>query len=271
MMALEWHLTLVMPSEPNSRGLLRPLTRTRGVHEGIWSRTGSKLPHSLDVSRAALVESEQVIHWLQQHVVERLVVRLQQRVRSKLPQRLRRCRGLLLVWLLVGCTGPPPPTSDQPLPSGGPSATVDPDSPFQTTLEQFMLLTKACVEDKGYSVEVDPEDWSLLFSFGSEREQQGAIEAVHECQAQIDPARLNPLPPPSPEQLRAWYAYVVAQAQCLVAAGYPVPSPPPEQVFLDTEGEWDPYFELEQAGSPASREDKRACDDVPGRPAFLDW
>ncbi len=134
-----------------------------------------------------------------------------------------------------------------------------------------MLRTKACLEDAGFTVELDPEDNSLLFTFGDQREQERATAAVRECQAAIDPARLEPVSPRSEEQLRAWYVYVVAQVDCLLAAGYPVPSPPPEAVFVDSQGDWDPYFELIQAGAPASQADYRKCEQVDGRPGFLDW
>jgi len=177
--------------------------------------------------------------------------------------------GLLAGLLMVGCVSPSAElnASTDPTPEG----TLDPDSPYRTTLEEFMLRTKACLEDRGLSVEVNSEDNSLLFNFGSQREQELAMTAVPECQAEIDPARLEPVPPRSAEQLGAWYAYVKAQVDCLADAGYPVPSPPPEAVFIDSQGDWDPYYELVQAGAPPSRDDRRKCEQVPGRPPFLDW
>jgi hypothetical protein len=183
---------------------------------------------------------------------------------------IKPCAILIVVGLLMaGCTASP--STDDANAANLPSASVDPDSPYATTFEEFMLRTKACVEDKGFSVDLDPNDYSLLFTFGDQREQELVMAAVRECQAAIDPARLEPIPPRSVEQLRAWYTYVVAQVDCLAAKGYSVPSPPPEAVFIDSQGGWDPYYELLQAGTPATPADRRVCEQVDGRPAFLDW
>lgn len=175
-------------------------------------------------------------------------------------------RPLVLGLLLAGCAGTPVPDSVDP---SVPAQSLDPDSPYRTTLQEFWIQMKACVEDKGQTVEVDPYDQSLVFTFGDQRGSELAMAAVSECKAAIDPSRGEPAPPPTDEQLRSLYSYYIAQVDCLIAAGYPASSPPPEQIFIDSEGGWSPYTGIEDVEIP--RTVMRGCEQVEGRPAFLDW
>lgn len=96
------------------------------------------------------------------------------------------------------------------------------------------------------------------------------MATVPECRATIDPSRDQPLPPPTDEQLRELYTYKLAQAECLTDAGYTASSPPPLQVFIDSEGEWAPdLIALQNENLPP--EVLRRCEQVDGRPNFLDW
>lgn len=170
---------------------------------------------------------------------------------------------LIVIWA-VGCGGSRPIAT--------PSATRDPESPYQTTREEFLLRVKACIEEKGFPVTLDLADGGFLFPpLGTDDRVQLAKVAMKECMVTIDPSRLKPPPPVSEKQLRTWYGYRLRQVDCLREAGYPPPVAPPEQVFVDTEGDWDPFEALLDAGSPASQTDMSRCQHIEGGPNFLNW
>lgn len=175
-------------------------------------------------------------------------------------------RGVLVVLIVlwaVGCGGPRPIST--------PSATRDPDSPYQTTREEFLLRVKACIEEKGFPVTLDLADGGFKFSLGTDDRVQQAKVAMRECIDTIDPSRLKPPPPVSEKELRAWYGYRLRQVDCLGDAGYPPLVAPPEQVFVDSKGDWDPFQALADAGSPASQADMALCQHLEGGPNFLNW
>lgn len=179
--------------------------------------------------------------------------------------------------LLIGACAPSPGSNQSigspPAPgsptdeSGVPGRTLDPDSPYETTPEEYAIELKGCLADRGFDVEVDPYDFHLSGNVGSEGRFKELQTVVGECRDGIDPSRNNPPPPLSEDQLRALYLYYVAQADCLMAAGYPAASAPPEQVFVDSGGQWGPRsgdVDIPQTVT-------RACEEVEGRPNFLDW
>lgn len=169
----------------------------------------------------------------------------------------------------MGSSLAPGPISSPRNESGIPHRTLDPDSPYETTPEEYALRLKGCLGDRGFNVEIDPYDYHLSGNVGSEGRVNELQVAASECRAAIDPTRNEPPPPPTEEQLRALYRYYVAQADCLVAAGYPAASAPPEQVYVDNGGQWDPRLGLEDVDIPQTV--TRACEEVEGRPTFLDW
>ena len=177
--------------------------------------------------------------------------------------------GVALV--LAACS--PNPVPSTPSPAGDapkPGHTLDPDSPYKTTAEEYALQLKACLVDKGFSVEIDPYDQHLTFKLGNEASQNDLQPAVTACRAGLDPSRNEPPPPLSEDQLRALYRFRVAQGQCMTDAGYPTGAAPPEQVFVDAGGQWDPRMgPTEPLDIPQSV--TRACEQIPGRPYFLDW
>lgn len=178
--------------------------------------------------------------------------------------------GLGVLFLLAACTASPVPTTSSP--AGSPQnalRSLDPDSPYQTTPEEYSLQLKACLIDKGFAVDIDPYDQHLMFDLGSDVSQSDLQSAVATCRAGLDPSRNKPPPPLSEDQLRALYRYRVAQANCVIDAGYPAASAPPEQVFVDGGGQWDFRIGLEDEDIPQAV--TRACDEVEGRPNFLDW
>jgi hypothetical protein len=176
-----------------------------------------------------------------------------------------------VVLLLAACSANPVPST--PSPAGGaqnPGRTLDPDSPYQTTAEEYALQLKACLVDKGIAVDIDPYDQHLMFKLGTDASEVDLHSAVTACRAGLDPSRNEPPPPLSEDQLRALYHYRVAQGQCMTDAGYPTQSAPPEQVFVDAGGQWDPRMgPTEPLDIPQSV--TRACEQIEGRPNFLDW
>ncbi len=181
-----------------------------------------------------------------------------------------RLAGLGIALLLAACgANAVPATPSPPASLGNTQRTLDPDSPYRTTPQEYALQLRACLEDKGFSVEVDPYDFHLQFQLGSDSRTAELQATVTECRAGLDPSRNDPPPPLTEEQLRALYRYRLAQADCLVAAGYPTAPAPPEQVFVDTGGQWDARVGLEDAAIPQGV--SRGCEQIQGRPNFLDW
>lgn len=184
-------------------------------------------------------------------------------------------RAISLLGLLaigVACTAAPnPPAGAAWAGSSIPTASRDPDSPYLTTQEAFLLATAACVEDKGYPVEVDLRQAGFKFNLGDDARVPAAREALNACMRDIDPRRLEPPPKLTREQLVAWYQYKLRIVECLTAAGQVVPEPPPEAVFVDSEGEWDPFGSIVDSGQPLSPDLQAKCEQVDGAPAFLNW
>ena len=173
--------------------------------------------------------------------------------------------------LLTACGSNAAPAASTPTVNPGiAQRTLDPDSPYQTTAEEYGLQLKACLTDKGFNVELDPYDFSLRFKLGTDGSTEDLQATVTSCRTGLDPSRLKPPPPISEEQLRELYRYRVAQANCLIAAGYPASSAPPEQVFVDGGGQWDPRMgPKEPLDIPEGV--TRSCEQIDGRPNFLDW
>lgn len=170
-------------------------------------------------------------------------------------------------------TGVPPSMLSAPLPTASveiATGTLDPDSPYRTTPEQYAIALKACLQEKGFDVDVDPYDWHLTFQVGPQQGAELPIELA-ECRNRIDPLRDPARAPPSqsPDQLKALYAYYVAELACLRAAGYQGVEAPPEQVFVDQGGtSWEPRGDGHE-NIPLSV--VHTCEQIPGRPNFLDW
>jgi hypothetical protein len=123
-------------------------------------------------------------------------------------------------------------------------------------------------QDNGYNARV--QEGGLLFEGEYDRQTIKADNRV--CTESIDPARLQPPPKLTDTMLEAWYRYVVAQTECMRAAGYPVSDPPPLQVFVDSEGAaFDPYGDLRLRGIEFSHADLIRCQDVAEKPDFFDW
>lgn len=151
-------------------------------------------------------------------------------------------------------------------------ATAEPTSPYRHTQEEFLLLTKACIEDAGFQVELSVEEGGFSFpDLGSDQRAGQARQTVRDCMRSVDPTRLEDPPERTREQLEALYPYAVAQAECMAAAGYPASTPPPIDVFVDDGAVWEPYTILSAEGITYDQEDLVRCQNVEEKPEFLDW
>lgn len=174
--------------------------------------------------------------------------------------RLRPAVAITLTVSLVACgTG-----------SGAESPATGPTSPFKLTGDEFMVAMKACVEGKGFPVDVDVQQRGFSFDLGSDELVEQAKVAMRACTEEVDPARANGPPHLNDQQLAQLYQYVVAQVNCLQEAGYPAEDPPSEQSFIDSGGLWDPYQSLSEQDI-STGDDLIRCQSVEERPAFVDW
>jgi len=146
-----------------------------------------------------------------------------------------------------------------------PSASKDPNSPYALSLDDYLLRMKMCMAERGFDVTI--EDDGSLSGNGDPNDVREAIDA---CQVAVDPLRAEGFKA-TPEQLRALYRYRVSLAGCLQSAGYAAVSAPPEQVFVDSEGAWDPVGDIAATGRPATPSDLKRCEQTPDRPAWIGW
>ena len=154
---------------------------------------------------------------------------------------------LIVVWA-VGCGGSPP--------SAAPSATRDPESPYQTTREEFLLRTKACIEERGFSVTLD---WQTAFVPAARTDDwYNWRRSPCGVRGEIDPVDYSAASVRVASRLAG-----TLRVDCLREAGYPPPVAPLEQVFVDTKGDWDP-FQPCRCRTPASQTDMARCQNIEG-------
>ncbi len=129
--------------------------------------------------------------------------------------------------------------------------------PTARSRREVLLAVALCLQGKGCPARVTDE--------GGIR-----IEGDFDPSKLRDPARLQPPPPLTADQLRELYRYVVAQTECMRQAGYPVSDPPPFQVWVDSDRAFDPYSDLRARGIDFDHADLLRCQALPERPKFLD-
>lgn len=167
----------------------------------------------------------------------------------------------LVVWGCGASAGSP--GASTPIP---PSASKDPNSPFALSFEDYQLSMKACAAERG--LEVTIEDDGSLSAVGDAGRVHDLMDA---CELAVDPGRAKGFKA-THDQMRALYSYRVALAACLESSGYPAVTVPPEQVFVDSEGAWDPVGDLAGLGRYVTPSDLTRCgENTPGRPAWIDW
>lgn len=167
--------------------------------------------------------------------------------------------GALALLVLAACSNPISTTTPGPTPLA-----------YRHTLDEFNILMRACLEDRGFAVTIRADGGMDFGELGSRERLEQARASVKDCTGKIDPARLEEPPPLSRDQLREMYEYVLAQLNCLEAAGYPAGDPPPIDVFIDSDGAWDPYGDLIERGFSPATEDVISCQNVAAKPDFVD-
>lgn len=164
--------------------------------------------------------------------------------------------GLLV---LVGCNAGP--TADA-------SLETDSRDTYRQSRSEFVLAWAACLQEKGYRARVDDQGSGVMIDGATDPAKASADSRA--CIEAVDPARLQPPPPLTSDQLRELYRYVVAQTECMRQAGYPVSEPPPFQVYVDSDRAFDPYSDLRARGMDFDEGDRLRCQAVEERPRFLD-
>lgn len=154
------------------------------------------------------------------------------------------------------------------LPTRSPSPGATPQPTYRQSLGEFLLAVTACLQDKGYTVHVDDTGSGVVFDGSTD--PAATTADTRACVEAVDPARLQPPPPLTADQLLELYRYVVAQTECMRNAGYPVSDPPPFQVWVDSGQAFDPYIDLRNRGIDFDHADLVRCQAVEERPTFLD-
>ena len=142
--------------------------------------------------------------------------------------------------LLAGCVGGGSPASN---PSGEPPSAPD--------LDSWPGNMQACLEEKGWDVEVSPDGgMNMTVPTGQEDAYDTDVKACEESFG------YDVVPVYSDDQVREIYKKVVATAQCLAEQGHDPGTPPSEQTFVEQvqngPGGWDPYSDL----YPATMDDE---------------
>lgn len=169
--------------------------------------------------------------------------------------------GLAISFAVLACGA-----GASPGPSASPGSTPQPT--YRQTLSEFLLAVTACLQDKGYQAHVDDQGGGVVIDGSTDPAATSADTRA--CVEAVDPARLQPPPPLTADQLLELYRYVVAQAECMRKAGYPVSDPPPFQVWVDSGQAFDPYIDLRNRGVDFDHADLVRCQAVDERPTFLD-
>ncbi len=143
-----------------------------------------------------------------------------------------------------------------------------PRSTYRQSRSEFVLAWAACLQEKGYQARVDDQGSGVMIDGVTDYAKASADSRA--CVEAVDPARLQPPPPLTADQLRELYRYVVAQTECMRQAGYPVSDPPPFQVWVDSDRAFDPYSDLRARGIDFDHADLLRCQALPERPKFLD-
>lgn len=113
--------------------------------------------------------------------------------------------------------------------------------PFDVDNYQVVRLLAECVADHGFPLTVTGDGTGLLFQSVPPEQNQLAQAVLFACKAGLG---LEKPTPPTVEQLEEIYAYMVAVAHCLEEEGYSVTSPPSVDVYIDSQGYWNPYDDL---------------------------
>lgn len=129
--------------------------------------------------------------------------------------------------------------------------------------EEARIAVERCLADRGF-VAVDNGTGGILIE--STPAQQGELRvAMKECsRSSLGLGPGEEVPPPTEDQVRAYYEALLASAECLRGIGYGVSEPPTFDAYLD-EGvaSWDPFGEVLNQNQLAPAEFQQVTDDCP--------
>ncbi len=128
-----------------------------------------------------------------------------------------------------------------------------------------------CLERMGYLALLQEDGGISLPGRRTDEQQKQLLDDQRSCARSIDPRRLLPPPALTDGQWLHFYAYLIAQVDCLRGLGHDVPQPPDFETWRATDRAWDPYLVLTQGGRSAPTYHVLTCQNVPERPDFLDW
>lgn len=160
---------------------------------------------------------------------------------------------------------------DQDTPYTLPPDDAPADSPYRYDRRTYLELLAECMAAEGFEIRIDRGYSGFGMSGDSSAEanaQQGALEL---CGRWIDPVRLQPQPPWTPEQLRQLYALQLQWASCIRSLGYVVPAMKSVVEYLALDGQWSVVGEMSMSGIDVSEGDYANCDRSVDHPDFLDW
>ena len=129
--------------------------------------------------------------------------------------------------------------------------------PVSIPPEEFFGRVGDCLEDEGFSVEVNPAEYTLTYR-GTQRQ---AFDAARDaCMNAIDPSYLSNPPPFTEQQLVELYDYAIDKVDCLEELGYPRVDLPSFDVFAnELSGRFDPVGQLFADGDSVDDEDMLFC------------
>lgn len=112
---------------------------------------------------------------------------------------------------------------------------------FDVDNYEVVRLLARCITDHGFSVTLTKDGPGLSYASVPPEQNQLAYAVEMACKEGLH------LPKPAPlsvDQLEETYAYMVALAGCLVSQGYSVSDPPSVGVYIDSQGNWNPYDDV---------------------------
>jgi len=112
---------------------------------------------------------------------------------------------------------------------------------FDVDNYEVVRLLARCVRDRGFPVSLTQDGPGLSYESVPPEQNQLAYAVEVACKAGLHVRSPEPV---SVEQLEKGYAYEVALAACLEDQGYSVSDPPSLDSFIDSQGYWNPYFDL---------------------------
>jgi hypothetical protein len=118
-------------------------------------------------------------------------------------------------------------------------ATPEP-TPHATSAQDAAERQSACLRDRGWTVTIT-DDGAISSSSVSEEQLDVYRKDIEECGEGLLPDRAKF----TDEQWAEMYAAIIETADCLGKQGYDAPDRPSLQAFIDMNGDWSPYSNID--------------------------